>query len=235
MKKLFIIANWKSHKTQDEASAWLQELRIKPSLTSLNAGGNQQLGNKNIIVCPSFTSLLIMSQEREKKALPIQLGAQNISQFDEGAYTGEVSAKQIKEFVEYVIIGHSERRKYFGETDEVVSEKVKKAITSGITPIVCVSNLEQVQSLKFKVQSSEMIIAYEPLSAIGSGNPDNPEHVNKIAEEIKEIHTEISVVYGGSVTSKNVESFTDMENIDGVLVGSASLDPVEFSAILQHA
>ncbi len=225
MKKLFIIANWKSHKTQDEANAWLQELRIK----------SHELGDKTVVVCPPFTSLPLLSEEIKKQALSIQLGAQDVSQFDEGPFTGEISGEQEKDFCTYVLIGHSERRKNFGETDEIVVEKVKRAIDSGLTPILCISEMSQIHNSSFLIHNSKIMIAYEPLAAIGSGEADSPEHAEDMAKKIKETCGDMPVLYGGSVTAKNVHSFVAQENVDGVLVGTASLDAKEFSAIIQHA
>lgn len=220
MKKIFIVANWKSNKTQLEAQKWLQEL------STFNF---QLLTSKEIIVCPSFIHLPLMKAFIEEKKLPIKLGVQNISPFDEGAYTGEVNGKQIKEFAEFVLIGHSERRKNFFENDEIVNKKVEQAIKYDLTPILCMSDIQQIKNEKFKI-----MVAYEPLFAIGSGIPDTPENAESIADKIKEILDPIPVLYGGSVTSKNVKKFTQMSNIDGVLIGGASLDAQEFYTIIQN-
>lgn len=225
MKKLFIIANWKSHKTQDEASTWLQELRIR----------NQELSDKKIVVCPTFTLLSGMKAIIESSKLPIQLGAEDISSFDEGAYTGEVNGKQLMELCSYVIVGHSERRKSFGDTDEIVMHKIKKALESDLTPILCVSELSQLDLVKEAIGEKEIIVAFEPLAAIGSGEADSPEHAEDVAKKIKDTIKCSAVLYGGSVTAGNVHAFLAQENIDGVLVGNASLDAREFAAIIQHA
>lgn len=218
MKKLFIVANWKSNKTEPEANSWLQRLKIK----------DLRLTNKEIIICPSFTVLPILKSLIINHDSSIKLGAQNISPFDEGAYTGEVNGKQIKEFADYVIVGHSERRANFYENNNLIAQKIDKGLKHGLVPILCISDLDQAQSFNG-------IIAYEPLSAIGSGNPDTPENGEDIASKIKNKVGEIPVLYGGSVTSDNVKSFTSMPNIDGVLVGGASLDPLEFLKIIKNA
>ncbi len=233
MKRLFIVANWKSNKTLQQTEAWFAEF-------SPPAGGFQ-FSNKEVIICPPFTLLPNLKSYLLNHKSAVRLGAQDISPFDEGAYTGEVNGTQIKEFADYVIIGHSERRKHFGETNEVVENKIIQAIKNNLTPIICVSSLTQISKLKSQNYSSKlknmgktMIIAYEPLFAIGSGKPDTPENANNMAKKIKEI-INVPVIYGGSVTDKNVLSFTSMPNIDGVLPGKASLDPQVFISLIVNA
>lgn len=222
MKKTFIIANWKSNKTIYEADRWFQGLKIK----------DLRLTNKEIVICPSFTALPILKSLIVNHKSSIKLGAQDVSPFEEGAYTGEVSAKQIKEFADYVLIGHSERRKNFLESDKMINQKIDQAVHFGLTPILCISSIEQIQNCnsKFKI-----IIVYEPLFAIGSGQADTAENANSMAKKIREDLGLMTVLYGGSVTSKNVKEFTQMSNIDGVLVGGASLDAQQFYAIMQNA
>lgn len=223
MKKAFIVANWKSNKTIPEVAEWFRTFN------------NLQLTiNKQIIVCPSFTLLPFVKESIVKGQLSIIVGAQDISPFDEGAYTGEINEKQIKELAEYVIIGHSERRKNFSESDDLINKKIEQAINYGIIPIVCVSSLEQVKSLKIE-DGKKILIAYEPLFAIGSGNADTPENADQMARSIKDVLGEIPVLYGGSVTSNNVSEFSKMLNINGVLIGKASLDAQEFYKIIQNA
>ena len=233
MKKLFLIANWKSNKTINETEGWLH---------AFYDGLKQEkfiLKDKEIIVCPSFTLFEHARYCSKNLDLPIKFGAQNISQFGEGAYTGEISGRQIKEVASYVIVGHSERRKYFGETDGLISKKLEMAGKHGLTPILCVSAVDQAQSAKRKAQNYsakfKTIIAYEPLFAIGSGQADTPDNAEKTALQIKETMEDTPVLYGGSVTSENVNSFTKMPNIDGVLVGGASLDALEFLGIIKNA
>lgn len=229
MKKVFIVANWKSNIV--EPSSWIQQTQDRT-----------QNSEKEIIVCPSFTSLPILKSCIFNHKSSILLGAQDISPFGEGAYTGEVNGKQIKEFADYVIIGHSERRKHFGETEAIVQKKIEQAVESGLTPIICVSEedqiakiKDQIQNLKLKTLETKTLIAYEPLFAIGSGNSDSAQNAENIAYQIKNGLGEVSVLYGGSVNAKNVHDFTQMEHIDGVLVGSASLDVEEFKDIIKNA
>jgi triosephosphate isomerase len=216
MKKLFLVANWKSNKTSVEAEEWLQKI--------------QSSNEKEVIICPPFTLLATMRSFVDDKNLPIKLGGQNVSPFDAGAYTGEINAKQIKEFAEYVIIGHSERRNNFGETDEVLSTKVKRAIAAGLTPIFCIQNETT------RVPEDATLVAYEPPTAIGTGNADTPGNADRVAKIVKEKYPYVtSILYGGSVTQDNIHSFVEMENISGVLVGGASLDPLKFTALIKNA
>lgn len=226
MKKLFIIGNWKSFKSSVETTQWFQEM-AQHTLQNIN--------DKEIVICVPFTVLSLAKSLIEQHNLPIKLGAQDISPFDEGRYTGEVNGKQLAEFVQYVIIGHSERRKYFSETEGMISQKVQRAIETNITPIVCVSEIAQVKSLLRDHQGKEFIIAYEPLFAIGSGQPDSPENAEKTSAQIQKEMDNITIIYGGSVTSDNVHSFTSMPTIAGVLPGGASLVASEFAAIVTNA
>lgn len=220
MKKTFIIANWKSNKTEFEARDWL---------SAISSIKDQDLSNKEIVVCPSFVHLPVMKTFIEEQKLPIKLGAQNISSFEEGAYTGEVNGKQIREFADYVLIGHSERRKNFGETEEILFEKFKLAKENGLSVIFCV------QGKKTKIPESADLIAYEPINAIGTGNPDTSESAEDVGAYFKVNPQVIYVLYGGSVTADSVSGFTRMPNIDGALVGKASLDPLEFLQIVKNA
>lgn len=221
MKNLYIVANWKENKTTDEAIRWLRE--ISPSINS-----GQTILNKKVIVCPSFMLVPQVWQFIKSNNLPIEIGVQDISRFDEGAHTGEVSAREAAEYAKFSIIGHSERRA-LGETDEDVQEKVEMAVKNDIESIVCVVN-ENVP-----IPTGAKIVAYEPIEAIGTGNPDTPENAEKVAHLVKSKTPQVSyVLYGGSVTSENVKNFTSMDHIDGVLVGGASLDPVEFSSIIKQ-
>lgn len=209
-----IVANWKSNKTLAQAKEWLHSYKeIMPTI------------DKQVIICPPFTLLSAFSQE-----LPLeQIGAQNLSPFSMGAYTGEVNATQIKELATYVILGHSERRKYFQEDDQLLSEKVTITLKESLIPIFCV------QGPDTPIPTGVSIVAYEPVWAIGTGKAESPEEAESVAKEIMRKNNVEVVLYGGSVTAENVHSFTQMEHIGGVLVGGASLDPHIFSQIIAHA
>lgn len=230
MKKLYIVANWKSNKTRSEVDEWFHGFEL--------ALLQDPVIRKEVILCPSFVYLPRVKQLITEGSLPISMGALNVSSFGSGAYTGEVNAIQLKDYVQYVIIGHSERRKNFGETDDIVNQKLGQAFENNLIPILCVSNIEQVISAKLQVQSYNSkikIIAYEPVAAIGTGNPDTPQKANEMAMAIQKELGDVPVLYGGSVTAENVHSFAIMEQLNGVLVGKASLDPHEFSSIITNA
>lgn len=244
----YVIANWKENKNLDEAEIWLDEF-IKLSQSSPSLFEQKEI---KIVVCPSFP--LIISLFQKLKELNYQslitnyqllsLGSQNISRFEKGAYTGEISVTMIKDFVDYAIVGHSERRKYFGETNEIVNEKIKLCLKHEVAPIVCVANLEQVRTIRSEKSKADLhfsplishlpLLAFEPIEAIGTGQPDTPEHAQKMAKKIKEIMgDDVAVVYGGSVNNGNVGEFVKQKDVEGVLVGKASLDPEEFYKIVE--
>jgi triosephosphate isomerase len=226
MKKTFIVANWKSNLTGLEAKAWFEDFNIQ----------GLDLADKEIVVCPSFVFLSDLKSYSLKNNSSVKIGAQDTSPFGEGSYTGEVNGKQLIEFAEFVIIGHSERRKNFSETNEVVNLKIEKTFEFGLKPIICISDLEQVKAFQEIVKANNnFIVAYEPLFAIGSGIADTPENANQMIKKIKDILGETLVLYGGSVTSDNVGQFSKMPDINGVLVGKASLDPLEFLRIIKNA
>ncbi len=214
MKNIWIVANWKSNETLKEALEWVSY--VGPKI--------ERRPNLKVCVCPTYTAI-----EEVKKAVmvgnfPLMVGAQDLSPFEEGSYTGEEAAVILKQFVDLSLIGHSERRQNFGETDEMVAKKVIQAKEHDIIPLVCV------QSKNTPLPEGVKLIAYEPIFAIGTGHPDTPQNANDVAKSFpgKE------VLYGGSVTSENVKAFVQQENLNGVLVGGASLDPKEFLKIIEE-
>jgi triosephosphate isomerase len=219
MEKTYIIANWKSNKTQNESQEWVNA--FKEVVFS---------AEKEVIVCPPFTLLATLAWFINTNTIPLKIGAQNVSAFLAGSYTGEIYAQQVKEYASHTIIGHSERRKLFHETDEEIADKVTNAKDAGLQVIFCV------QDQNTSIPQGVSIVAYEPVSAIGSGNPDTPENAASVAAEIKAKNAQVTaVLYGGSVTADNVHSFTSLKEISGVLVGKASLDPQSFQGIVQNA
>jgi len=217
-----VVANLKAHKTWKEIESWLDAV-----------GPKFQDFNGTVIFCPSYPFLASAKEKIDRDSINIKLGSQDISKFEQGAYTGEVAASQIADLVEYTIIGHSERRQNFKEDDKVLEEKVENAIAAGIKPIFCVQNEET------PVPPSVSIVAYEPVFAIGTGNPDKPENVQEISQKLnarlaaRQANGQYTLLYGGSVSASNVKSFVDQQAVDGVLVGATnSLDPQEFVAIL---
>jgi len=222
MKKLFIVANWKSNKTVAEAEEWIKQITDYRLQTSENL---------EVILCPPFTLFSLLKSKIYDLKSNVKLGAQDISPFPDGAYTGEISGRMLKDLsVEYVIIGHSERRKYFKETEQVLENKVNEALDANIIPIFCV------QERTAPVPKGVKFLAYEPVFAIGTGNPDTPENSNEVARVLKErLNKDMVIIYGGSVTPENVKDFCQQENLNGVLPGGASLDPEKFSRIIENA
>ena len=238
MAKKLIAANWKMNKTSEETQKYLKEF--------LNLV--QDVEDVEILICPPFTSLWIA--RGMLKGTNIKLGAQNCFYEEKGAFTGEISLNMLKEFeVSYVIVGHSERRWIFGETDELINKKVIACLEKGIRPILCVGEKieEREAGMTLKVVESQLKlglsglddvadkidIAYEPVWAIGTGNPATPEDAQLVHRFIKELLGNVRVLYGGSVNSKNAKEFLSMQDVDGLLVGSASLDPVSFAQIVK--
>lgn len=218
MAGIWIIANWKSNKSIAEALEWIDI--IGPKLPETE--------NLKIAVCPRFSVLAEVKKAVIASNFPLLVGAQDLSPYGAGAYTGEEPAELLHDFCDLAILGHSERRKNFAETDEMIAEKVKQAKESNIIPLVCVQDTDTM------VPEGTQLIAYEPVWAIGSGNSDTPENANEAAGKIKEKWgQDLKVLYGGSVSAENAKSFTDMPHLSGILVGTSSFDPDEFLKICQ--
>lgn len=219
MKNIYIIANWKANKNTQDATSWLEQI-----------GSSWQSESKVVILCPAFPLLHVVRDFIEEENLPLQIGSQDISKFDSGPFTGEVSGQVLKDYVTYSIIGHSERREKLGESDEDAAQKVTQANKNGLKPVFCVQNA--MTPIPYSIE----LVAYEPVFAIGTNSPDTPENAESIARQIKEKNPNVKyVIYGGSVTPENVHSFTSKDQIDGVLVGTKSLDPVTFSEIITNS
>lgn len=224
MKKTLIAANWKSNKTKNEARNWIFEVSRQEFPENLE-----------IVILPPFTLLDFLDSFIKANNLKLKLGAQDISLFGPGAYTGEVNASQVKEFASYVLIGHSERRKNFSESDEQINQKIQQAESLDLTPILCISDILQIKDINSK---KEMIIAYEPPGAISTSGPgaeaEDPDSVLEFVRKIKEKNP-AKVIYGGSVDSDNVKNYTGLDNIEGVLVGGKSLDAESFINLVNNA
>lgn len=220
----YIVGNWKSNKNTKEVEDWFKNFADLYRQNKRIATDRLE-----IVICPPFVYLSLVNKLKIGYGLPIKIGVQDVSPFSNGAYTGEISANMLEELVEYVIIGHSERRSNFHEDDKMLTEKVKKSRESRLQPIYCV------QDSKTYIPNEVSIVAYEPTWAIGTGISDTPESANKAAEFIKQKNQVSTVIYGGSVTPENINSFLTTNNIDGVLPGGASLDPVKFWEIIVNA
>jgi len=220
MKTIYLVANWKSNKTVSEAKDWL-------SIVSRQLSAIKIPVHVTIILCVPFTVSAIFQEESNTLQMPIHLGVQNVSQFPSGAYTGEVSAQMLRGLVEYVIVGHSERRKYFNETDEMLVKKVEQAKSSGLKIIYCVEN----DLMSIPVDTD--IIVYESFVVIGSGKPEDPATAEVMCHKLKEKNGGKPVLYGGSVTKETVKEFCAQPSIDGVIVGGASLKSEQFIQLIE--
>ncbi len=238
MRKIVIAGNWKMYKTQREAFEFLQ--KFMPEL-------EETPENRDIILCSPFTALGVMSKSLHNSR--VQLGAQNVHWEEEGAYTGEIAAPMLTEIgVRYVIVGHSERRQYFGETDETVNKRLLAAQRHGLTPILCVGESKQqrdageTESLitsqlekgLVDVDQNNLIIAYEPIWAIGTGDTCEASEANRVIGLIRSQLkvADVPIQYGGSVKPNNIDEIMAQPEIDGALVGGASLEPASFARIV---
>ena len=250
MRKPILAGNWKMYKTVPQAVSFVEHLQgLAPDLSKVDT-----------VICAPFTSLAALKEQLSGTS--IKIGAQNVHQAEEGAYTGEVSAQMLKGLgVNYVIIGHSERRQYFGETDETVNAKVQAAFKHGLLPIVCVGEdldqrnqgvtkdlvENQVRAALGGVSSDDvtrLVIAYEPIWAIGTGMTATAQDANEVCAHIRQVVGAmygkekgdlVRIQYGGSVKPDNIAELMAQPDIDGALVGGASLDPGSFAKLLAGA
>ncbi|HLD82011.1 MAG TPA: triose-phosphate isomerase [Patescibacteria group bacterium] len=260
MKEKWVVANWKMNLGL-MASAKLAKVISKKFSDTSWIGRNLKKENQvHAVVAPSHTAILEVAKFLMKS--PITIAAQDMFWLERGAYTGEISPLMLLEIgVDYVIIGHSERRKNLGETDEIVNKKIRAAVHYGLIPLLCVGEtlderldgskehvvLKQVEKAFENVkppQESTIMIAYEPVWAIGTGNPVACKDVFEMHSLIKQhlydifpetfVNHNIKILYGGSVNAENVGSFTGLSNVDGVLVGGASLKSKDFLNIVKE-
>lgn len=223
---MIIVANFKANKNNGEVVDWIKRFHQQQFL----------LAEKNqikVVICPSFVAL--ESAYKTVKSLDWQmevlLGVQNVSVFEGGAYTGEVTIGMIKEYARYAIVGHSERRRYFLEDNKTVLKKIAILKAAEVIPIVCVSGIEETEGL----EDFDGFIAYEPLESIGSGRAVSVENLTIFVNQVRKLFKKSSILYGGSVTELNIGSFTKNSFLEGVLVGTASLDPVLFARLIANA
>jgi triosephosphate isomerase len=240
VRKIIIAGNWKMHKTQAESQEFLQV--FKPLLDDTDE-------SREVVLCIPFTALGTMSKILHGSQ--IQLGAQNIHWEEKGAYTGEIAGDMLTEMgISYVVVGHSERRQYFGETDETANLRVIAAQHHRLTPILCVGEtksqrdaqetesviINQVKRGLVDVDQNNIVIAYEPIWAIGTGVTCAAIEANRVIGVIRSqlSNPEMSILYGGSVNPKNIDEIMAQPEIDGALVGGASLDPTGFARIVNY-
>jgi triosephosphate isomerase len=243
----YLAANWKMHKTVAEAAGFVDALLPRIAATQ-----------HDVVICPSFLALSEVVERSRGSA--VKVAAQNMHEEDSGAFTGEVSAPMLVELdVEAVILGHSERRRHFGETDEALARKVPAALAAGLEPILCVGESEEERDadrtetvLEAQLAAdlaavgggdlAGVVVAYEPVWAIGTGRTASPEQAEESIAFIREVlrrrgagADEVRILYGGSVKPANAADLLGRPEIDGALVGGASLEPEDFAAIVEAA
>jgi len=240
VRKVIIAGNWKMYKTQAEALEFLQGFLDQVS---------ELPDDREVVLCVPFTILSTLS--RNLHGSRIQVGAQNVHWEPAGAYTGEISAPMLTELsVRYVVVGHSERRHYFGETDATVNLRLKAAQQYGLTPILCVGETKQqrdagqaesviatqLEKDLIDVDQQKLVIAYEPIWAIGTGDTCEAGEANRIIGMIRSklSNPHVTIQYGGSVKPNNIDEIMAQPEIDGALVGGASLEPQDFSRIVNY-
>jgi triosephosphate isomerase (TIM) len=252
-RRPIVAANWKMHKTHLEAIQSVQKLSYL-----LDTDDTDKV---EVVICPPFTALRSVQTIVSSDRLPFALGAQDVHWEDKGAYTGGISPPMLASLeCRYVIVGHSERREHFGETDTAVARKVKAVFSHEMTPIMCVGEtleerdsgrtedkvVGQVREGLARVgppEASRVVIAYEPIWAIGTGRACDPSDAGEVMSAIRDIlettfSTDVAesvrIQYGGSVKPGNIREFMTHPEIDGALVGGASLDPEDFALIVKH-
>jgi triosephosphate isomerase (TIM) len=243
----YLAANWKMHKTVAEAQQFIDALLPRIAATQ-----------HDVVICAPFTALSAVVERRYGTA--VKVAAQNMHEEESGAFTGEVSAAMLVELdVEAVVLGHSERRQYFNESDEALARKVPAALAAGLEPILCVGESEEVRDagqteavLERQLQAdlasvepdriADVVIAYEPVWAIGTGRTATPEQAQEACAFIRDVvrgrggeADAVRILYGGSVKPANAAELLAQPDIDGALVGGASLDPEDFAAIVEAA
>ena len=240
MRKNVIAGNWKMHMTCADTKKFLEE--FMPLIKNLNS-------DRNVIIAPPYTAISTFSSFADFKY--INIASQNIHWEDSGAFTAEISPEMLKEhFVKYAIVGHSEPRKYFSESDEQINKRAKSAQVNGLIPIVCVGETleqrergeaeriisRQVEQGLEGTNPASLIVAYEPIWAIGTGKTCEASEANKICKLIRKLigFDDVVIQYGGSVKPNNIDEIMSMSDIDGVLVGGASLDPISFARIANY-
>lgn len=230
MRKKLIVANWKSNKNPNEAAQWLDDF------FSISKHQKLKTDDFEIVICPPFIDIPVLKEKLSSLQLPfsISLGAQNVSPFPDGSYTGAVSAKQLKGLIKYCLVGHSERRKNFSETTQSVTDKVALLLAENIKPIICAQSLADIPSNIKNFPYDAVVVMFEPAKAISSGGvykAETPEVILKTITDWKKELGSYQFLYGGSVNPENA-SILLSAGVEGFVIGHASLTPDTFYKIL---
>ena len=224
MKKKYVIANWKSNKSKKDAQAWFSSF----------ADLYKPVDGLEVIVAPSFICLCSLSEYVQALEIKnLSMAAQDISPFPKGSYTGAVAADMVVGMVDYVIIGHAERRRYFRETSQDTANKMAEAVDAGLKPIVCIDQpyaMSQLTALH-DIDCDEMILAYGPVEATMARVPEQATRVAEAAKFISQVHPSRPVIYGGSLTADNGDEYIGLSELSGLFVGQTSLDAQAFATL----
>lgn len=224
----YVIGNWKCHKSSDDGRRWFDKFATlyRPHM------------EVQVVVAPSLVSLESIAAHLERLGLDnLALAAQDISPFPKGSYTGAVAADMVTKMAGYVIIGHSERRRYFHETSQDLLNKVAEAADSGLTPIVCVESSDTLSQLAglADIECKQLLIAYTPVDALNFKISESPEKVEEQVNLIRQRFPSFPVVYGGALYPGIVKDYLQLSNLSGIFVGSSSLEPESFADICSQA
>lgn len=224
----YLIGNWKSYNTISQTNIWLSEF----------SHAHLPKANLTTIICAPFTNLSEVNRLISQLNLPLHAGAQNVSAEEEGKHTGEITARMLSELTRYCLVGHSERRREFGEDSALVAQKVKRLLEESLIPIICVDQPyldEQIRELlALQLPLTSCIFAYEPASAIGSGRAQDASSAEVVAGKISFLtESQCPILYGGSVTPENVGSYLSKQHFNGVLVGTDSLTVPTFVKLIE--
>lgn len=224
--KRYLIANWKSYKRFEEARIWLDEF----------AESYIPVEQLQVVIAPTFLCLEKVGEYIRKLELKnVALAAQDVSPFPKGSYTGAIAADLLKDMADFVIVGHSERKRYFHETNHDIGNKVLETVDAGLVPIVCIDKpyaMSQLTSLN-DIDTDNVIIAYGPVDALNFRIPESPEKVREAVEFISRVHPKWPVVYGGALHPDNAAEYIKITGVSGLFAGSASLEAKSFGAIFQ--
>ncbi len=226
--RTYVIGNWKSHKSTDNGLDWLKQFS---RLYRESAG-------IEVVISPSSLSLEAMNRAvTDMHVSGLTLAAQDVSPFPKGSYTGAIAADTLKPLVKYVIVGHSERRRYFHETPQDVINKVTELADSGLTPIVCVEDADMLANLRplADIDCREMIVAYTPVDGLNFKIPETVERISQTITRFRAFFKGWPIIYGGAVTEKNAEDFLAIPGLSGLFLGTTSLDAKSFVRVCQIA